>query len=333
VLEVASHLGISLLNLCNKVCIERAVGRLPDPKKLSMSRLSDCMKKNDVTEFGQPIQLLDVIVVMFESWKIFIILPVLAGILTFFALQPQPRLYGSKSTLFMLSTKDGSRFSQNLIAQALKDVAPSEIDRIGAAIQVRSSLHVFGPLVKNEVLILLEDAKMPEMILRALVTEYNRQFLEPVKEQYISRYNYLLALGESEIKDRLDLRNRLEQSIATKAADSKGPGDASGSTLLSLTTSIEERRRENASLRREMQSMLQTLILDPPSAPVLVQGPRTSAAIIFAMVGTSALTLMFLALQLTVQRQAAAPGGAEKMARLRRALGLKVASTGDGRGK
>jgi hypothetical protein len=288
--------------------------------------------KTDVADATHPFQLLDLIVVVVEFWKVLLLLPVIAAIVALYVSQSQLKVFESKATALMISKGEPPKFDRALVAHALKDhSSAADVDRVTAALQVGPSVLVLGSVVKNQISLSLDESRQPSAILRSVLDEYEQQFLGPIREQYQSSYNDQVSMIDSEIKDRLALRERLEKSPDARASDFKDAGDTSKSAILvSLTVSIEERVRKKAELLRQMKYLPETIIIEPPSAPILVQGPRTSAAVIFAAIGAGVLALVIITLSLILRRQAAAPGGAAKVARLRRALGLKSASAEDG---
>jgi hypothetical protein len=266
------------------------------------------------------VQFLDLVVAAAEKWKALLAIPILVGVTAYLIANSQPNIYETKVTLFMVANKQGSSFSRELIQRALKDTSyAADAVAVTSALTFDPYVHVVGSVVKRPVSLNWKDRQAAYDILQAIVSQYNKEFLEKYRSEYIANYQHQIDMGEVEIKDRQALRERL--SLADE-----GPSNAiaaaptNKAALVALTTSIEERQRLRAELLRLTNNLPNTMIIEPVKAPVSVQGSKPVAEAIGSALAAFALFFAYLAFAERVKREAMTPAGIVKVARIRKVL-------------
>lgn len=275
------------------------------------------------------VTLLDVLVVAAESWKLLLIIPVLCGLIAFGLCKLQAQTYQSNAVLLMTETDVGFTIPRDLVLRALKTVpgAPN-VDGIINGLTFGKPVHQTGSISMVPISLSTLDAKMSTLVLRAILTEYQAQFLETVRDQFKLAYQNELDALKREIQDRTKtigtIRKMQEDHPASSSAATGSNMSSVAASLLSLTTGLEERQRKQAEMIRLLDSLPNHIVVKAPSSATLLYGTNTTIVVLFAMIGAEGLALVFAFLRDLTRRQANLPGGDEKIARIRRALGLRA---------
>jgi hypothetical protein len=273
-------------------------------------------------EFDRTLPLLDILVLAAESWKLLLIFPILAGLLTFGLASLQTRIFESKATLQMLWSPAGAVFSRNLVAQALANVPDApDIDAVIAGLKLGAPVQKLGRVVQVPVAFASPDKKRVLPILRAILKEYQLNFLDQIRNEYRSSYQTIVDSMDRDIAGRRKLLDRLMQPSTALNSNS--------AALISFQEGLEQQEQRKADAVRGMEHLPDFLVTEPPSDPILIKGPRTVMAAIFAMLGAILFAISFIVVSDLVRLQAMQPGGAAKLSRLRRALGLRALTPTD----
>lgn len=239
-------------------------------------------------------QLLDALVIIVESWKVLLLFPILVGLLTFGICTFQQRAFGSKARLLMVQTADGVMFSRDLVTRAVKSV-PGAPDTT----EILNGLSIGQPQKKAE--------------------------FSSVHQRQLDGY-------DREISGLLKTIDAIEKSLKRSSTGYNAADNSSASTvspLSSLRAQVEERERGKAATRDQMQFLPIDIVTAPPIAPALTQGPRIATATIFAFLGAELLALVVVFMCIVLRSEATLPGGAEKVTRIRRALGIHPIASAD----
>jgi len=293
------------------------------------------MKQDDIDQPDRSITLLDALVVIAEAWKILILFPLIVGLLTFFISSSEPRLYQSTASLLMVEVEGGLVIPHDVVVDALKrNSSSADAAVILAGLRFEKPSHRHGRVSLVPVSLVLPDPKSATAILGAILTEYQSRFLDRVKDEYRSAFQNELSIVEREIADRIRIRDGVFRLLERGGGDISIPsstGNAASvvSALTSLATSLDELTRKQANVTRQLQRLPKTLISEPASQGALIQGSSKSAAVLMSTLGAGLLALIFLFFRDLIRRQAAQPDGREKVARLRRALGMKYIALTD----
>lgn len=284
---------------------------------------------DDIDQTQRSSWILDVLVVVAESWKPLLIVPVLAGVLAYGMSRFEPRTYESKGVITIFQTNEGSSFSPELISRALKSVpnAP-DVGEVVAGLAMGTPAQKSGRAATVSVTLTLRDPSMVRPVLNAILNEYQTQYLNAVIGEFRSGFQEQINALDLEMANRMKAIDRLEKLIDRSLANG---GDIAALTtaLTPLTAALEERERKKAETLRQVQLLPNFIIAERPSAAVMVSGPRSLTATIFAAFGGLAIVLIFLFTREIMRRQIALPGGADKIDRIRRAFGLRPKAPAD----
>lgn len=285
--------------------------------------------KQDISQPDRSITHLDALVVIAESWKILILFPAIVAIITFFVSRNEPRLYQSRALLLMVEAEGGLVIPRDVMQGALKRASSAaDPDVVLASLKFGKPSHRVGWVSMVPVSLVLPDPKSATTILEAVLTEYQSRFLNYVREEYRSSFQDELDILQREITSRTRMRDGLLKLLEHSTVDVSAlpPVGSAASViggLMSLATSLDELTRKQVTVTRQLRLLPKTLISEPASAATLIQGSSQTAAVLMSALGAGLLALIFLFFRDLVRRQALQPGGMDKVARLRRALGMK----------
>jgi hypothetical protein len=269
---------------------------------------------------ARSVQFIDVIVAAVEHWKVLLGLPILVGGLAYMVASSQPSVFEAKATLHMIADREGSMFSRELVERALKGTTyAANTDAVIPALTVNPYIHVVGYVVKRPVSLTWNSSQATYDILQAVVLQYQREFLEKVRSEYLASYQHQIDMGDVEIKDRTSLREKLAADLDGQAG-LQSNAQSKSAVIVALTTSIEERQRLKSDLLTLAKSLPVTLIVDPVKAPIFLGGSRPVAEAIGSAMGALVMIVLYLALAERIKLEALTPSGMQKMARIQRAF-------------
>jgi uncharacterized protein involved in exopolysaccharide biosynthesis len=273
--------------------------------------------------------ILDVLVVVAESWKPLLIVPVLAGVLVYGVSRLEPRTYESAGVITIFRTDEGSSFSPELVSRALKLIpnAP-EVGEVVTGLKMGTPVQKAGRAATVSVTLTLHEPTMVQPVLNAVLREYQTQYLNAVLGEFRSGFQEQVNSLDQEMASRMKTIDRLEKLIDRSLANG-GDIAALSTALTPLTAALEERERKKAETLRQVQLLPNFLISEKASPPVRVSGSRPLTATIFAVFGALAIVLIFLFTREIMRWQITLPGGAEKFNRIRRAFGLRPKAPAD----
>ncbi len=281
--------------------------------------------------------LLDSLVLIAEGWKYLVAFPVALGLIALLICVFQPKSYETTARIAALEADKASIISHENIRQALKSVsATTPFEDVSAGLSLTShdrttswngnranTLSTFRLSLKSA------SAAESPAILGAVISIYEQASGDKVNAARDALYQSQLDEVRQDIATRKKILSDLENFTAATpnvAAVSGGDSIATiASTMISLANAIEKKRDAELQVLYKIAITPRSIVIDPPTAAMLVKGPQTVNAVIFSVLAGELLAIGFVLLRNLLRLQAQAPGGGEKVARLRKAFGLRPA--------
>lgn len=273
------------------------------------------------------IGLLDLLLVVAENLKLLIAGPLLMGLVALGVAFALPRTY--ESTALLSADKPNASFNPALIASlatsaaVLDAVAPAAGLAPGlSAEQMRKAL---AARLKASV---GRQDKLVVLTVQAPTAEGAQRLAQAVLEEVFVRSKprsaertQLERLLQSE-GDSLATSQQLEQTLAQQMASGAAPtGAAQIYTQLMAANSLKQQTM--LELQVKLNGLTDADLVQPPTLPETPIKPKKSLIAVLAALATGFVLLLFVFVRQAWRQAAAGGDSADKLQRIRRALGLK----------
>lgn len=277
------------------------------------------------------ISLLDLAVVIAESWKLLIIVPLLAGIMAYFVIgSTTPRMYTSEA----LIQADANQIALLESARVLNDpIRESSLlsKHDGRLTIARTNLIDAMDVEKLDgtemyrVKLTLDDPDEANQLLTRIITKLIQES-EPTG-QYREMLELRLEAQQAALGDLTDTFARLNQGYShlLTGTDERSPtiqGEI-GQSFVTLISSIESKRQEVARTTRQLNgSLSQDDVIQTPTLPDNPEPRGLLMLVALVVVLTGFLVLIGVFVRAGLARASETPEGSTKVARIRRAFWL-----------
>ena len=270
------------------------------------------------------ISLLDLLVVLAESWFLLIVVPLLVGLAAFGFTQLQPRSFQSSAVVSMPQAEVTTILTNEFIAAAVG----SQTSAPGVS-EVMSGLSLSpapGSAPKTNLSLELPDGSMVRSVLTAIVAELDRTALAGQRSSIEQR------LGEVEILLTVQQRTIARLATGLRRLDEQNDFDAGAyaTTLSALATLIAVTAQPldaRLALRRDLDQIPFTIVDVPVSSPRMI-GLSPARTVLLAVFATGFGLIILVFLRSFWRKAAASSDGSAKIARIRRAFTLRRVPVG-----
>lgn len=263
------------------------------------------------------VSLLDLAVAVAEAWKVLVAVPLVVGVAAFFIAQAQPRGYTVSVTIGMPAIEARALQTGAVIGRALDAAGVSDFD----AEEVGAGLVFAAAQQATVVTLTLPDRGAARSILGALVAAFEETAVPAYLERQALPHQARVAAYDRTIERLENAASVFEDRLADDT-DPLTPDPATfvaGYEALLSRIAAQQAAREEAMRLRDVAAG--SVTISTLSSPVAVGRSPLLVAVTAAIVaGFATLVLVFVVDGL--RRSARDPGGAEKIARIRRAFRL-----------
>jgi capsular polysaccharide biosynthesis protein len=275
----------------------------------------------------EDVSLLDLLVTLAENVKLLILGPLLVGLSALGLGYVLPQTFDSVAVL----QADQTTASLMTSAAVLDPVAAS----LGLAknATVEETRRTLRTQVKTAVgrtdklLTLTVSAGTPQQA-QALATAILKQTYQQSSPKGSVRARLEVQLAQAQ--GRLNSAQTAAASLS-KRLDSSAASSASGSELVrgyaDLLTAAAAAQKQIGELETQLEGLSEALLVQAPTLPEKASKPKKALLAIGATLATGVLLLLFVFMRQALRNAAADADAAGKLARIRRALGLKKQAT------
>ena len=273
------------------------------------------------------IDLLDLLLIIAENLKLLIVGPLVIGVAALIAAYCLPKTYESQSILS--TNKSGVNISSQVLASYIRsaDILMSVADEVGFESQISTEKRLkdlekrinVSVGKQDQLLTLKTQAYTPEeaRVLNAVIWKHVLPLTIP-RNKEMERLKVQLQAENERLKsgEKLEAETAQLLSVGTTA---EGTARLYGELLASNSA----RLRTIAALESQMEGLTQENLAQQPTLPEASIKPKKALIAIGATLGSGFLFLLFVFARHTLRGASQNAEQAEKIMRLRRALGMK----------
>lgn len=280
-------------------------------------------QKRERGSADQDAGLLDLVVIVAESWRLLIFVPLLVAIITAGILLLLPREYESRA-LLRLGPAAPLLLSQSVLAPVIErlglreELAP-DLDESIEALADRMWAGPFRDSDLTSVRLRWEDPKQAQVILSEVIKETFQQARPRDGERADLEENL------ADINAALEQLQEFQQKLSSPAAPVDGGTEAEDYTraYVLVVTDILNKKLQTTRIERELEGLGAENIIHPPHLPdAPVPGGRAPLVILAAILTGFAL-LCWVVARASYKAARQNPVTAEKLERIKRAFRLR----------
>lgn len=279
--------------------------------------------------------LLGLLVTLAENIKLLVIAPIMVGLCALGIAYFVPLTYDSVAVIQAKpSTESSAAFTEQQIASLMTTAAVLDpvLQSMGlykeylieeSRSKLREDLKVSAG--RNDKLVTLTASAQSSAQAQALAQAILKQTFEQTrpKNSEKARLESLLVAARARSKTALETAANLSKRIESTSTSAANVSEIARGYAELLTFSLDSDKQIN-SLENLLEGVNESYLLQPPTLPQKTNKPRRLMIVLSATIGAGILLLLFVVMRQLLRDTSLNATSAEKIARIRRALGMKA---------